>query len=65
MTRLEANAEIIKILLEIMDKNPDLRFGQLLSNLEVVLEDPFYEESEITLNRVKRNVGAKYYEVDS
>lgn len=44
MTRLEANREIIKVLSELVEQNPDLRIGQLLTNID------FYEESETTLS---------------
>jgi hypothetical protein len=36
MTRLEANREILKILSEQIEKQPNVRFWQLLSNLQVV-----------------------------
>lgn len=64
MTRQEANKEILKILEDYVNKYPDWRFGQILVNSKIlgvsylssgtVCADPFYEESEITLNRVKK-----------
>jgi hypothetical protein len=67
MTRLEANIEILKILSEYLEKNPDMRFGQALNNLGIVeqklnidgstvWENYFYIESEDTLNRMKKGI---------
>lgn len=61
MTRKEANLEIIKILTDVINQNPDWRFGQILYNLSVitrdpktmVILDPFYQESTQTLNQMK------------
>lgn len=65
MTRQEYNKQILFILEEIVDKYPDLRFGQILANAEIVTykndydeivpRDPFYEESEITWKRMLLN----------
>ena len=54
--RLEANREIIAKLAELVEKNPDWRFHQLLQNagVEKPLEDQFYEESEQTLETLKK-----------
>lgn len=62
--RQECNREIIKLLSDAVEKNPDLRFGQLLVCLDIVegsfdeehtyrLRDPFYEESADTWKRIK------------
>ena len=63
--RLVCNMEIIRILTQAAENNPDLRFGQLLSALNIVqnvsdsmTEDPvwkdeFYLESNELLNRIK------------
>lgn len=50
-TRLEANRKILELLTQALEKNPDLRFHQLLQNLgiEVPYTDQFYEESTKTL----------------
>lgn len=54
MTRQEANKEILSILSAMLEKNPDLRFEQLL--VSVGLEwSSFYEESEDTLDIIKNN----------
>lgn len=67
MTRQEANKEILDILGKYIKKYPHLRFGQLLCNtriieqdsqitshnVEIFTKDPFYEESEETLERLK------------
>ena len=65
MTRQEYNKQILFILEEIVDKYPDLRFGQILANAEIITykndydeivpRDPFYEESEITWKRMLLN----------
>ena len=64
MSRKEYNIEIINMLLDIIKENPDFRFGQILFNnvlkyaegdTQIFIEDPFYEESEITYNRLKNN----------
>lgn len=62
--RQECNREILKLISEIIEKNPDLRFGQILVALGIVegnfneehiyrIRDPFYEESIDMLNRIK------------
>lgn len=62
--RQNSNREIMKILSDAIEKNPDLRFGQLLVCLDIVegqfkeehiyrIRDPFYEESVDTLDRIK------------
>lgn len=66
MERQTYNKWILGKLEEIIDKYPDLRFGQILVNAEVitykndydemVVEDPFNEESKVTWNRVKNKV---------
>lgn len=57
--RLKCNLEIIEILKDFATRNPELRFGQMLVNLQVIEDtvDFFYEESDVTLNRIKD----KYY----
>jgi hypothetical protein len=63
--RLENNLKIIDILKTCAIQNPDLRFWQLLvasgiieykdnTNLPIV-KDSFYEESAVTLNRLKKS----------
>ena len=39
MERLEYNRKILSKLQEVVENNPDLRFGQILRNIEVVKED--------------------------
>lgn len=57
MSRLLYNQAIIDKLQELIKKYPDLRFGQLLLNCDAILinRDPFYEESELTWNRMCKN----------
>lgn len=65
MTRIEANLKILDILKKIVYENMDLRFGQILFNYGafkhvsdddgIHIIDPFYEESEVTLNRLTKN----------
>ena len=54
LQRQEANKEILKYIGDLVDRFPQQRFGQILSNY--VLEgdkDPFYEESTAMLKRIK------------
>ena len=71
MTRQEYNRKILNKLFELVEKYPDLRFGQLLVNCDVIQYeknvltdgdrediltiDPFNEESEIIWQRMKDN----------
>ena len=71
MTRQEYNLLIVEKLRELICKYPDLRFGQILVNCDIIQEeevllegerqtvligiDPFYEESEDTLNRMMKS----------
>lgn len=58
-----ANKQLLSILEQVVDRNPDLRLGQILLNYKFVkwelteegvkIHDPFYEEPVDTLNRVK------------
>ena len=64
--RQEANLEILNEIGAAIVKYPDLRFGQILVNLGIIkyerntydetliTKDPFYEESVITLNRIRK-----------
>lgn len=68
MTRHQANMTLLEILKGYLTDNPDIRFGQALVNLNAleddfmatktqvwgrVYKDPFYEEPQETLKRVK------------
>lgn len=65
MERQKYNKLILEVLSKLVDKHPDLRFGQILANAEVitykndydemVVEDPFSEESKITWERMLLN----------
>ena len=50
-SRQEANRKILELLTQAVEKNPDLRFHQLLQNfgIEIPHIDQFYEESAKTL----------------
>lgn len=50
--RQDCNREIVKILKEIVDNNSALRFGQILSMLELD-KDRFNEESVDTLKSIR------------
>lgn len=55
MTRKQANRAILLELYNLVEKYPDLRFWQILYNCGIFppsFIDPFYEESEETLNRM-------------
>jgi hypothetical protein len=70
MERQKYNKLILETLSKLVDKHPDLRFGQILVNAEVVtykndydemvVEDPFNEESKITWERMILNKFAFY-----
>jgi hypothetical protein len=59
------NTAIVRKLQELVEEYPDLRFGQILVNSEIVqvtatsegvkCQDPFYEEPEIMWERIKNN----------
>lgn len=63
--RQEANLEILNEIGVAIMNFPDLRFGQILANLDIIEydydkingvaipKDPFHEESVITLKRIK------------
>jgi hypothetical protein len=65
MIRQEYNKLILAKLSELIHKYPDQRFGQLLVNSEVIklissdkqllAEDPFYEEPNVTLKRMENS----------
>ena len=54
--RKESNKELVKILEEIVNAHPELRFGQILFNFQFIISDPFYEESVDTLKRVQEAI---------
>ena len=57
MTRLEANIKILNITKQLAYMFPDMRFIQLLMVIDAILgTDQFYEESEVTLNRIKEKI---------
>ena len=57
MTRLEANIKILNIVEQLVHEFPDMRFIQLLTVVDAILgTDQFYEESEVTLNRIKEKI---------
>ena len=56
--RQTANLEILKILNTIVSQFPDLRFTQILTNLNLD-KDLFYEESVDTLERIKKQLEGK------
>lgn len=65
MERQKYNKLILETLSKLVEKHPDLRFGQILANTEVIIyendydevvpRDPYYEEPEITWERMKDN----------
>lgn len=57
MTRLESNIKILNITKQLAYMFPDMRFIQLLTTVDAILgTDQFYEESEVTLNRIKKKI---------
>lgn len=69
MTRYQANKQILEQLTMLVEKYPDWRFNQILSNTDVVLEgnDMFFDESIETLERLENSIIMKGLkdEVDS
>jgi hypothetical protein len=66
MERQKYNELILDTLSKLIKKYPDLRFGQILFNSDIIkhiqsdkgtifIEDPFYEESEVTWKRILNN----------
>ena len=65
MKRQKYNKLILEILSKLVEKYPDLRFGQILVNAEIITykndydemvpRDPYYEEPEVTWERMKNN----------
>ena len=56
-SRFKANTEILQVLKDLMIVFPDQRFGQILCNYvfpNYREEDPFFEESTTTLERLKK-----------
>lgn len=51
--RQETNQELVDILQYLIETQPELRFGQILSVYNFVSNDPFYDESTSTLDKVK------------
>ena len=73
MERQKYNKLILETLSKLVDKHPDLRFGQILVNCDIIelvpdslhgnaliALDPFNEESEITWKRMLLNKFAFY-----
>jgi hypothetical protein len=61
MKRQQINKLIIKMISDAIDKYPDLRFGQILTGMSVLKRaatglvfDMFHEESDETLERIKK-----------
>lgn len=48
MTRLEANREILRVLSDFLEKNPDQRFGQALINLNILQRDYCRDDFHVT-----------------
>lgn len=66
MSRRDYNREIIGRLSEIVETYPDFRFGQILFNFvlnysqsdlgQIHIDDPFYEESKVTIDRINKRL---------
>lgn len=66
MTRFDANIELMNQLHSYLSENKDVRFGQALRNVGIVVDkwnvdkqenewiNLFYEEPQFTLNRVRQ-----------
>lgn len=58
--RQSANLEIINLLSKIVNENPELRFCQILTILELD-RDKFYEESTDTLHHIKKLIVSRNF----
>lgn len=57
MNRQEYNLKILDIIRAKAQEYPDMRFHQLLWAFGATIEgDQFYEESEVTLDRIKKTL---------
>jgi hypothetical protein len=55
--RNNTSIEVLKLLEDYLLMYPQIRFCQALYNLDIIdKEDRFYEQSSITLARVRRNL---------
>ena len=60
MTRQEANKKILEVISDYVEKCPDMRFWQLLYNLNIVrgepfeIQDDFSRESVEILNNLRK-----------
>ena len=67
MNKNEANNEILNIIMEYCDKNPDLRFHQALWNLGLHewlngncqngMKDKGHQDSQVTLRKLRARIG--------
>ena len=59
-SRLEYNRQILKELTKLVEENPDMRFGQLLINFNLVPDGPaFFTESKGSLDCMRKAIA--YY----
>ena len=60
-SRLTINRKLVETLADLIEENPDMRFGQILTNWEFIIPgcDEYYTESEYTLTQVEEMV--KYF----
>lgn len=60
MTRQEANRKILEVISDYVEKCPDIRFWQLLYNLDIIrgepfeIKDDFVRESVEMLNNLRK-----------
>ena len=62
MTNLELKQDILRAMADLIDHNPDLRFGQLIANLAVIARGPTPEaiwemEDDELLEAIKSHIG--------
>lgn len=60
--RLEANREILLLLAMIVERYPQLRFGQIIDTYGFFNGNMFTEEPQVTLKRIKADL--KKYGID-
>lgn len=64
--RLKLNLKILDILKKLIEENPELRFKQLLCDLNIINDksDTYTEESSITLDKINNTMNTKVIEKD-
>lgn len=65
MARLEDNLKILELLKDYMIRNPDMRFLQIISNMNAwyTTSELYYEETDVTLERFAKYVNLPFTDI--